>query len=74
MVLGAKLLMLGELESTSRTLLELADDDEPEGTVVVAEEQRAGRGRLGRGWCSPKGGLWFSVLLRPPVPPPRRPS
>ena len=39
MRLGAKLLMLGELESTSRTLLELADDDEPEGTVVVAEEQ-----------------------------------
>jgi len=74
MALGAKLLMLGELESTSRTLLELADDDEPEGTVVVAEEQNAGRGRLGRGWCSPKGGLWFSILLRPPVPPAEAPK
>ena len=68
MKLGAKLLMLGELESTSQTLLELANDDELEGTVVVAEEQRAGRGRLGRGWSSPKGGLWFSILLRPPIP------
>ena len=74
MRLGAKLLMLGELESTSQTLLELADDDEPEGTVVVAEEQKQGRGRLGRGWSSPKGGLWFSVLLRPPVPPSEAPK
>jgi len=74
MVLGAKLLMLGELESTSQTLRELADDDEPEGTVVVAEEQKAGRGRLGRGWCSPKGGLWFSIILRPPVPPAEAPK
>jgi BirA family biotin operon repressor/biotin-[acetyl-CoA-carboxylase] ligase len=72
--LGAKLLMLDVLESTSLTLRELAQDGEPEGTVVVAEEQRAGRGRLGRGWSSPKGGLWFSVLLRPPVLPPEAPK
>lgn len=74
MKLGAKLLMLGEIESTSQTLLELADDDELEGTVVVAEEQKAGRGRLGRGWSSPKGGLWFSILLRPPIPPSEAPK
>jgi len=34
---------------------------------VVAETQTAGRGRLGRGWASPKGGLWFSVVLRPEI-------
>jgi BirA family biotin operon repressor/biotin-[acetyl-CoA-carboxylase] ligase len=68
-VLGGKLLMLDVLESTSQTLRELAQDGEAEGTVVVAEEQRAGHGRLGRGWSSPKGGLWFSVLLRPAVAP-----
>jgi len=72
--LGAKLLMLDVLESTSRTLRELAQEGEPEGTVVVAEEQRAGRGRLGRGWSSPKGGLWFSLLLRPPVAPSEAPK
>jgi len=72
--LGAKLLMIDVLESTSQTLRELAQDGEAEGTVVVAEEQRAGRGRLGRGWSSPKGGLWFSVLLRPAVHPSEAPK
>lgn len=67
--LGEKLLIIEVLESTNQTLRELAEGGEPEGTVVVAEEQRAGRGRLGRGWASPRGGLWFSVLLRPPGPP-----
>ena len=72
--LGAKLLVFDVLESSSQTLRELAADGEAEGTVVVAEEQSAGRGRLGRGWSSPKGGLWFSVLLRPPVPPAEAPK
>lgn len=41
----------------------------PEGTVVVAEEQTAGRGRRGRGWDSAaRAGLWWSLLLRPTVP------
>jgi BirA family biotin operon repressor/biotin-[acetyl-CoA-carboxylase] ligase len=72
--LGSKLLMVDVLESTNTTLRELAQGGEPEGTVVVAEEQRAGKGRLGRGWASPRGGLWFSVLLRPPVAPSEAPG
>ncbi|MBM4248066.1 MAG: biotin--[acetyl-CoA-carboxylase] ligase [Euryarchaeota archaeon] len=72
--LGSRLLMVEVLESTNSVLKEMAEAGEPEGTVVVAEEQRAGRGRLGRGWASPRGGLWFSVLLRPEVPPAEAPS
>ena len=41
-----------------------------EGTVVFAESQTKGRGRMGRTWHSPAGkGLWFTVLLRPDIPP-----
>lgn len=47
----------------------------PEGTVIVAEEQTKGRGRMGRSWHSPKGkGLWFSLILKPPVPLPQLPQ
>jgi BirA family biotin operon repressor/biotin-[acetyl-CoA-carboxylase] ligase len=51
--------------STNADLLELARSGAPEGSVVVAGEQTAGRGRLGRSWVSAPGtGLWFSVLVR----------
>lgn len=56
------------LSSTNEYLKRLAKSGAPEGTVIIAEEQTAGRGRLGRSWASPKGGAWFSVLLRPPIP------
>lgn len=55
--------------STISTMVDvetLAGAEAPEGTVVVADEQTAGRGRLGRTWESQAGsGLWFSLLLRP---------
>jgi len=44
---------------------ELAEKGEPEGTVVVAERQSKGRGRWGRNWFSPQGGLYFSLILGP---------
>ena len=51
--------------STNADLLDLARSGAPEGSVVVADEQTAGRGRLGRAWVSaPGSGLWFSVLVR----------
>lgn len=57
-----------EIESTNLEAKKLAASGAPEGTVVVAERQSAGRGRLGRRWTSPAGkGLLFSVILRPPI-------
>jgi BirA family transcriptional regulator, biotin operon repressor / biotin---[acetyl-CoA-carboxylase] ligase len=59
--------------STNADLLARALAGEPEGAVLAAEEQRAGRGRMGRTWTSPpRAALTFSVLLKPAVPPARR--
>lgn len=58
-----------ETGSTNDDCKVLARAGAPEGTVVVAARQRAGRGRLGRPWASPEGGAYVSVLLRPRVRP-----
>ncbi|MFC1491492.1 biotin--[acetyl-CoA-carboxylase] ligase [Nitrospinota bacterium] len=64
----------GEVNSTNDLLLERARRGEAEGLAVWATSQRAGRGRMGRTWLSPPGcGLYFSALLRPPVPPEQKP-
>ena len=58
-----------KLETTMLKATTLAEADAPEGTVVIAEQQTAGRGRLGRSWISEPGvGLYFSIVLRPPMP------
>lgn len=56
--------------STNDRAMDLARHGASHGTTVVAEEQTAGRGRLRRPWLSPKGmGLYFSMILRPDMPP-----
>ncbi len=59
------------LESTQDEARRLAQSGAAHGTVVVAGEQTAGRGRLGRTWISPPGNLYLSVLLRLDLPPRR---
>jgi BirA family biotin operon repressor/biotin-[acetyl-CoA-carboxylase] ligase len=54
-----------EVVSTSDRLKALARGGAPEWTVVLADRQTGGRGREGRSWTSPPGGLYMSVLLRP---------
>jgi len=67
------LAVTGVTGSTNADLLARAADGAPEGTVLVAEEQRAGRGRMGRAWVSPpRAALTFSVLFRPGAVPPAR--
>ncbi len=61
--------VFSSLPSTNLTLHEMAREGAPDGTAVIAEEQSAGRGRLGREFASPRGaGLYMSVLLRRPIP------
>ncbi|MFQ5818299.1 MAG: biotin operon repressor, partial [Terriglobia bacterium] len=58
-----------KIGSTNDVALALAAADAPHGTLVIAEQQTAGRGRLGRHWYSEKGtGMYVTFLLRPPLP------
>lgn len=64
-----------EVTSTQKIALRLAYEGAKEGTLVIAEQQTAGRGRMDRKWFSPKGtGIWMSLILRPPIPPQKAPQ
>ena len=58
-----------ELTSTMDTARELAAGGCPDFTIVIAESQQRGRGRLQRTWHSDSGGLYFTIVLRPDLPP-----
>jgi BirA family transcriptional regulator, biotin operon repressor / biotin---[acetyl-CoA-carboxylase] ligase len=58
-----------QIDSTNEEAKRLAAAGAAAGTLVWAAEQRAGRGRRGRGWASPPGNLYVSLLLRPACPP-----
>ena len=57
------------LESTNTTAVAVAKEGAPEGTVILADRQTGGHGRLQRPWSSPTGGLWFTIILRPKIDP-----
>lgn len=72
---GTHLVCYRITRSTNDRASELAETGAPHGTVVTAEEQTAGRGRLGRSWFSPAGtGIYLSILLRPAISPERAPG
>lgn len=65
---GRKIFFQAEVDSTNRWAKRLAAEGAAEGSLVSAETQTQGRGRLGRSWASAPGkGLWFSVILRPRI-------
>ena len=66
--IGKEILQYAEVVSTNTLAMELAQKGAVDGTVVIAETQVGGRGRLGRTWTSPAGNLYLSVILRPSVP------
>lgn len=66
---GRQLKLLDEVDSTQNVVRKLAEEGAPQGTLVIAERQTQGRGRMGRSWLSPAGkGIWMSLLLRPQLP------
>ena len=65
--LARKVELHQELGSTQERARELARAGAPHGTLVVSKAQTGGRGRLGRRWGSPAGGLWTSLVLRPGI-------
>ena len=68
--IGREIRVFQSTTSSSDVVEKLARDGAAEGAMVFAESQSRGRGRLGRRWSSASGkGLWFSVLLRPPIVP-----
>jgi BirA family biotin operon repressor/biotin-[acetyl-CoA-carboxylase] ligase len=73
--LAGPLLAFARVDSTQDVCRRLAAEGAPEGAVVVADYQRAGRGRGGHTWTAPPGaGVLASCLLRPPLPPARWPE
>ncbi len=67
-LLGQVVHYWAEVDSTNSALLRLIKEGAVEGTVVIADAQKAGRGRMGKPWFSPPGvNLHLSVLVKPPI-------
>lgn len=64
-IIGRQVHYYNWLDSTQNKAWELGLQNAPEGTVVFTQTQKKGRGRVGRSWVSAKGGIYFSLLLRP---------
>jgi BirA family biotin operon repressor/biotin-[acetyl-CoA-carboxylase] ligase len=72
--LGKRIYHFFKTDSTNSVAMALGEKGEPHGTVVIAEEQTAGRGRAGHTWHSEKtNGIYMTVLLRPPISPQQAP-
>lgn len=72
-IIGKKILFFKEVDSTNNRAKQIALE-EKEGAVVISEKQTSGRGRRGRKWESPEGGIAISFILKPNVSPERAPQ
>lgn len=70
-IIGRDLYYFKTIDSTNLFAKKLVKEGIEEGVVVVTDVQSSGRGRKNRTWSSPKGGLWFSIVLYPNIPPQR---
>jgi BirA family biotin operon repressor/biotin-[acetyl-CoA-carboxylase] ligase len=70
MIIGREIIFFDTVNSTNTYAMELADMGYPDGTVIIADAQTGGKGRLGRKWLSPQGkNLYMSIILRPVILP-----
>jgi BirA family biotin operon repressor/biotin-[acetyl-CoA-carboxylase] ligase len=67
--IGKEIYSFHEVESTNGVAKFLARFETVEGGVVISEIQTKGKGRLGRKWESPTGGIWLSIILKPDIEP-----
>lgn len=73
--LGEKIYYYGKIGSTNELGYRLAQTKVAEGTLIIAEEQTKGKGRMGRSWYSPPYlGIWMSLILRPDISPSKAPG
>ena len=64
-IIGRKIYYFEIIDSTQNFALELAKKPHENGSLIIADRQTQGRGRLNRKWVSPRGGIWISILLKP---------
>ena len=63
--IGREVYYFDSIKSTQDQALKMASDSKNNGVVIIAQKQTGGKGRDGRKWVSPKGGIWLSVILHP---------
>lgn len=61
---GKRAYYFESIDSTQDQAMKMASDVD-DGTIIIAEKQTSGKGRSGRKWVSPKGGIWFSIIMHP---------
>ena len=64
-IIGQQAYYFDSLDSTQNQALKMAGEPTNDGSVIIAEKQTGGKGRSGRKWVSPKGGIWLSLILYP---------
>lgn len=73
-IIGKNIIHFDDIDSTNIKAKELAQNNIENGSIIIAEKQTFGSGRFNRKWVSPIGGLWFSLVLRPTIPPTEAPK
>ena len=63
--IGKRAYYFDSIDSTQNYAIKIASNPKEDGTIIIAEKQTGGKGRRGRKWLSPKGGIWFSIILHP---------